>query len=153
FTPFGSMADYLRFLSTLDVGLAPILPTDYNRGRSDVKFLEYAAAGVAGVYADLEPYRGSVIDGETGLLYRTGEELLRCLDRLADDADLRHRLRRQAHDHVSGRRLIGQHVGDRLASYRGLLRTAATGGPLAAEVLAEAEREGQYLRLKPRQPE
>src|SRR5262249_58233502 len=76
----GSLAEYLSFLRGLDVGLAPLLPSDFNRARSDLKYLEYAAHGVAGVYADLEPFRGSVRDGETGLLFRTGPEMLRHLD-------------------------------------------------------------------------
>jgi tetratricopeptide (TPR) repeat protein len=153
FTPFGSISDYLRFLGTLDIGLAPLLPSDYNRGRSDVKFLEYAASGVAGIYADLEPYRDSVRHGETGLLYRTGDELIACLDRLASDAALRRRIRTQAHAYVAGQRLAEQHIGERLAAYRGLLRKPAGGGSLPAEVLAAAEREGKYLRLRPQAPE
>src|SRR5262249_26967473 len=28
FTPFGSLPEYLRFLRSLDIGLAPLLPTD-----------------------------------------------------------------------------------------------------------------------------
>jgi hypothetical protein len=49
FTRFGSLADYLKFLPSLDIGLAPLLPSAYNRCRSDVKFLEYASHGVAGI--------------------------------------------------------------------------------------------------------
>src|SRR5205085_12705424 len=141
----GSLADYLHFLGRLDVGLAPLLPSDYNRGRSDVKFLEYAACGVAGVYAGLGPYRGSVTDGETGLLYRTGAELLACLDRLAE-TDLRQRIRTQAHAHVAARRLIDQHVGERLALYRGLLAGPPRGFEFPPEVLAAAVADGRHLQ-------
>jgi len=48
--------------------LAPLLPSDYNSCRSDVKFLEYASQGVAGIYADLEPYRGIVVDAKRAVL-------------------------------------------------------------------------------------
>jgi hypothetical protein len=44
FRPFGSLADYFRFLEGLDIGLAPLLPSGYNRCRSDVKVLAIAAA-------------------------------------------------------------------------------------------------------------
>jgi glycosyltransferase involved in cell wall biosynthesis len=153
FTSFGSVEDYYRFLPSLDVGLAPLLPSAYNRGRSDVKFLEYAAAGVAGVYADLEPYRPSVADGQTGLLYRSGAELLACLDRLAGDAALRGRIRAAAHAHVAASRLIDQHIGARLAFYRGLLPGGPRGGPVPAEVAAAAVRNGAYWQLRPQGPE
>jgi tetratricopeptide (TPR) repeat protein len=153
FTKFGALAEYLRFLPRLDIGLAPLLPTDYNRGRSDVKFLEYAAHGVAGIYADLEPYRDTVIDGETGLFYRNEKELLRCLDRLAGDAALRDHIRTQAHAYVSSQRRLVDHVGRRLDFYRSLLASAPRGGPVDDALLAEAVQDGNYYQLRPQQPE
>jgi tetratricopeptide (TPR) repeat protein len=153
FRPGGSLADYLHFLGRLDVGLAPLLPSDYNCGRSDVKFLEYAACGVAGVYADLEPYQGSVKDGETGLLYRSGPELLACLDRLADDAALRRAIRQRAHAHVAAHRLIDLHVGERLDFYRSRLPGPPRGFELPPEVVAAATVDGRHLQLRPGPPE
>jgi tetratricopeptide (TPR) repeat protein len=153
FRPGGSLADYLHFLGRLDIGLAPLLPSAYNRGRSDVKYLEYAALGVAGIYADLEPYRDSVRDGETGLLYRSGADLLACLDRLAADPTLRRRLRVQAHAQVAAERLIDRYVGERLSFYRSLLSAAPRGFTIPPEVLAAAVVDGRYLQLRPGPPE
>ncbi|HMC10967.1 MAG TPA: glycosyltransferase, partial [Pirellulaceae bacterium] len=163
FTSFGSLAEYLRFLRGLDIGLAPLLPTDYNRCRSDVKFLEYASQGVAGIYTDLETYRCSVVHGETGLLYKTPEELLPCLDRLAADARLRQHIREQAYRHVAENRRLEQHVGRRLDFYRQLLpglppHPSPLGGDgrvraISEEVLAAAVREDRYLQLRRQQPE
>jgi tetratricopeptide (TPR) repeat protein len=168
FTSFGSLAEYLRFLRGLDIGLAPLLPTDYNRCRSDVKFLEYASQGVAGIYADLETYCGTVVQGETGLLYKTPEELIRCLDLLARDARLRQRIREQAYRYVLENRRLDQHIGRRLEFYRQLLpgrgigsrETSDTSGTLTSsatriseEVLAAAVREDRYLQLRRRAPE
>jgi glycosyltransferase involved in cell wall biosynthesis len=50
---------YARALAELapDIGLAPLCDTPFNRAKSNIKALEYAASGVAGVYADLPPYR------------------------------------------------------------------------------------------------
>lgn len=129
FTDFGSLTDYLAFLPGLDVGLAPLLPTEYNRCRSDVKHLEYAAQGVVGLYADLDPYRESVRPGETGLLYRTPEELLAGLDRLYHNPAERQRLRTQAYAQVSRQRRLADHVGERLAWYRALGAHGGSTGP------------------------
>ena len=153
FTPFGSLDDYLRFLRSLDVGLAPLLPTGYNRGRSDVKFLEYASQGVAGIYADLEPYRESVVPGETGLLYHTPDALIEGLERLRTDTALRARLRRQAHATVARDRLLSAHIGARLSWYLGLLEDPPRAASLPPEILSEAKREAGYLRLAPGEPE
>jgi tetratricopeptide (TPR) repeat protein len=155
FTPFGSLDDYLRFLRSLDIGLAPLLPTGFNRGRSDVKFLEYASQGVAGLYADLEPYRGSVDHGETGLLYRTPAELIEGLERLRTEPALRHRLRRQAYESLTQNRLLSDHIGERLAWYRGLLPSpfCSSADPLPIEIQEASERDAGYLRLRPQEPE
>ena len=167
FTPFGSLADYLQFLRGLDIGLAPLLPTEYNRCRSDVKFLEYASQGVAGIYAGLEPYRDSVVHGQTGLLYKSEAELCQCLDLLAGDAALRQRIREQAHTHVAKHRRLADHIGERLDFYRELLshhstthhspltthHSPLTTHHLPAEVLTAAVQDGRYFQLRRQQPE
>ncbi len=153
YTPFGSLADYLAFLKRLDIGLAPLLPSDYNRCRSDVKFLEYASRGVVGIYAELEPYRDSVVHGETGLVYRTDEELFSHLDCLVSDAALRNRLRQQAHAYVVGNRQLRQNIQTRWDFYRSLLPAEPRGGEVSAGVLALAERNGRYLQLRAQEPE
>jgi predicted O-linked N-acetylglucosamine transferase (SPINDLY family) len=153
YEPFGSLAQYEAFLQRLDIGLAPLLPSDYNRCRSDVKFLEYASHGVAGIYADLEPYRDSVVDFETGLFYRTPAGLISALDRLAADGALRRRIREAAHAYVSTSRRLEQHVGDRLSYYRALLAAAPRGYTFAPEMLADAVCDGRYVQLRPGPPE
>ena len=51
-----------------DIALAPLYNTPFNRAKSDIKFLDYAALGAAGIYSDLPVYNESVRHGETGLL-------------------------------------------------------------------------------------
>jgi tetratricopeptide (TPR) repeat protein len=154
FMPFGSMTDYWKFLPSLDIGLAPLLPSEYNRCRSDVKFLEYASHGIVGIYADLEPYRETVVDGKTGMLYKTEDELFQHLDRLVKDAALRQQIRRQAYDYVVKNRRISDHIGKRLEFYRALGAPRATrGAELPREVVSAALRDGNYLQLRPQEPE
>jgi tetratricopeptide (TPR) repeat protein len=153
FTPFGSLADYLRFLPSLDIGLAPLVPSEYNRCRSDVKFLEYASHGVTGIYPDLEPYRHTVVPGKTGLLYKTEQELLHHLDTLATEAELRQRIRQEAHAYVAQKRQMTEHIGERLTYYRELLPAEPRGFELPGEVIAAAARDGNYLQLRPQEPE
>jgi glycosyltransferase involved in cell wall biosynthesis len=161
----GSLDHYCRFLRTLDVGLAPLLPTDYNRCRSDVKFIEYAAHGVVGVMQRLEPYLGTVRDGENGFLVGSDEELLAALDRLAAAPALRERVARTAHDYVRRERLLEQHVGQRLDFYRqraqGVkpdnIETLPDGvkrlSTLAVRALPGLEQAGNnYWRLQPSSP-
>ena len=119
FQPRGTLAEYERFLGTLDVAVVPLLPSPFNRGRTDLKFRELAARGVPGVYAAAGPYPHAIDPGRTGLLYRTPAELTRHLDALADDPALRQSIRAAAHAHVAAGG--ADSAGDRLAAYRGLL--------------------------------
>jgi tetratricopeptide (TPR) repeat protein len=115
--PPGTSDAYGRFLEGVDVGLAPLLPTDFNRCRDDARYLEYAAHGVLAVCADLEPYRGSVRAGVTGFLFRDGGELETILERVLLDAGLRAATSAAAAREVGEERLERRRVGERLAFY------------------------------------
>lgn len=154
FTPFGSLADYLNFLRSLDIGLAPLLPTEYNRCRSDVKFLEYSSQGIAGIYADLDPYSGTVKHGENGLLYRTPTELIASLDMVSKSAEMRNKLREHAHAYVRDHRLLANNIDERAKWYRSLLGKRSISESLLSPNLAnDAVKEQRYLKMLPRDAE
>ena len=94
--------DYDRFLrrfsaAGFEIGLAPLADDVFHRSKTNTKFREYGACGIAGVYSDVEVYSDCVRHGETGLLVgNDAEAWYRALRRLVDDADLRERIRRQA---------------------------------------------------------
>lgn len=50
------------------IGLAPLLDTAFNRGKSFIKFLDIAAMGGVGVYSRRAPYTEIVAHGVNGLL-------------------------------------------------------------------------------------
>jgi len=62
--------NYLAYTASrgADIGLAPLLPGPFNAARGAVKFFDYARMGAAGVYTDVEPYRGFVRHDVDGLL-------------------------------------------------------------------------------------
>lgn len=51
-----------------DIALAPLADTELNRCKSDIKFLDYAALGAAGLYSRVPAYAETVQHGITGLL-------------------------------------------------------------------------------------
>lgn len=91
--------EYLRGLR-MDVGVAPLLDTVFNRGKSGIKAVEYAALGIPAVVADLKQYRDVVVPGETGFLARSKKEWLDALNALWDDKALRARMGLVAREHV-----------------------------------------------------
>ena len=78
----GSIEDYYRFLSTLDIGLIHLEKTSFNICRSDIKFVEYAGHGVVPLVKTSTPYLKSMRHGETGFFYQDLNELIQLLNQL-----------------------------------------------------------------------
>jgi len=117
FTPWGSLASYYRFLEGIDIGIAPLAPTAYNRCLGDTRFMEYAAHGVLAVCADLEPYRDVVRPGETGYLFADAAELETVLERALVEGDVRAAIPARAARYAASERSERRHAKDRLGFY------------------------------------
>jgi len=76
----------------IDIGLVPLEDNRFNRCKSNIKWLEYSACGIAGIYADLPPYRSCVKDGETGILVAgyDADAWVAAIESLIDNPDRRH---------------------------------------------------------------
>jgi tetratricopeptide (TPR) repeat protein len=117
FTPWGSLAGYYRFLEGIDIGIAPLAPTVYNRCLGDTRFMEYAAHGVLAVCADLEPYRDVVRPGETGYLFADPAELETVLERALAEGEVRSAIPARAARYAASERSERRHAKDRLGFY------------------------------------
>jgi glycosyltransferase involved in cell wall biosynthesis len=60
--------DWIRRRNVWHWGVAPLLDTPFNRSKSALKFLEYAALGLPSICSDMTVYRSVVRPGETGIL-------------------------------------------------------------------------------------
>ena len=117
FVPYGV---YLDVLGTADISLLPLRDNEFNRMKSDIKFIESAAYGAV-VLASPVAYGETVKDGRTGFLYRNPKEFRHRLSRLIKERPRRHRMAEHAYDYVRGERLLSQHYEERLAFYEELL--------------------------------
>ena len=108
---------YVEELHTSDIALLPLNDTEFNRAKSDLKFIEAAGHGAA-VLAAPTVYAATVRDGETGMIYRSPQEFAEKLDLLIRRADLRRTLAENAYRYVAEHRLLEQHLDERIAAYR-----------------------------------
>ncbi len=120
--PAGPIEAYFDFLATLHVGLAPLADTEFNRCRSDIKMVEYAAHGVVPVLSDAAPYRVHGNHGDNTLLFADNGILADHLERLYQDSAYRRDLAERAYRFASNRRSAVNHVGRRVAYYQRFLK-------------------------------
>ncbi|MDT4291370.1 glycosyltransferase family 1 protein [Methylomonas sp. MO1] len=62
--------DYASCLKELDIHIAlvPLKDTKFNQCKSNIKWLEYSAAGILGIYSDITPYCSCINNGLNGIL-------------------------------------------------------------------------------------
>jgi len=82
-----------------DIGVAPLIDTRFNRCKSNLKWLEYSAYKIPGVYSNIV-YGKTVVDGETGLIAKTPKEFVNQLSRLIEDKELRKTIGQKAYDEI-----------------------------------------------------
>jgi glycosyltransferase involved in cell wall biosynthesis len=99
--------DYVRYAKRLrrldlDLALVPLADTPFNRSKSAIKYLEYAACGVPGVFSEVTPYTLTVEHGRTGLLAGPDPQgWIEGVDLLLRDPEKRRALARDARRHVA----------------------------------------------------
>jgi glycosyltransferase involved in cell wall biosynthesis len=102
YTPFqAGVWNYYQVID-FDVGLAPLASNVFNRSKSHIRCLEYAALGVPVVASDVPAYRGIVIDGVTGFLVRRDHEWQPRLRDLVNDEAMRAEMGAKAREHAAG---------------------------------------------------
>ncbi|HEX9943585.1 MAG TPA: glycosyltransferase [Thermoanaerobaculia bacterium] len=96
-------SSYLAYRQTLtalewDVGLAPLRDLEFNRGKNNAKYREYASAWIAGIYSDMPVYSDTIVHRRTGLLVPHEDEQAwyEAILELAGDAGLRQTIQRNA---------------------------------------------------------
>jgi O-antigen biosynthesis protein len=88
---FKDIKKYPKWVSSAQfhIGIAPLVDNDFNRGKSNLRWLEYSAQGIPTVASNVGHFAETLRDGETGLLAETSEQFENALRRLLDDPELR----------------------------------------------------------------
>jgi glycosyltransferase involved in cell wall biosynthesis len=99
----------LWYTSTMnwDIAIAPLIDNRFNRSKSDIKFLDYSAIGVPGVYSKVPAYISSIQHLETGWL--AGNQVVswtNALETLLNDSELREKLARNASRYLFSQRTL-----------------------------------------------
>lgn len=90
--PIQNYRKFINEFSTrgFDIGLAPLIDDQFHRSKTNNKFREYSACGIAGIYSNVDVYSECVKNAETGLLVSNEPEAWHsALVHLIEDKTLR----------------------------------------------------------------
>jgi processive 1,2-diacylglycerol beta-glucosyltransferase len=104
--------DFASYFQTqnADIMIAPLVDNLFNSCKSPIKYLEYSALGVPGVYSKLTPYESVVKHGVDGFLASTPIEWEETLSKLIEDQDLRKRIALNAQRKIHKSWLLSQNA-------------------------------------------
>ena len=114
--------DYDKYLGTLresDIALLPLLDNEFNRAKSDLKFIESAACGAA-VLASPVVYSKTIKENVNGLIFRDKKEFAQKLQLLIDKQEKRYDIATAAYSYVKNNRMLSQHYEERIDWYNEL---------------------------------
>jgi len=104
---------YLNFVPWMkknlnwDIGIAPLENTHFTQGKSDIKFLDYSALGIPGIYSRVPCYESTIRHLEDGYLVENAPEAWsEALETMIQDKNLRLRLAATAQERVFATRTL-----------------------------------------------
>jgi processive 1,2-diacylglycerol beta-glucosyltransferase len=94
-----------------DIALAPLRIDEFNVCKSDIKFLDYSALAIPGVFSRGPSYDNSVFHGKTGLLSRNEtDEWVQNLEQLIESRKLREEIGIQAQEYLFSKRILKKNI-------------------------------------------
>ena len=118
-------SEYAEMLKNIDVDIAlvPLEDTKFNQAKSHIKWLEYSACVIPGVYSNVGEYRISIKDGKNGIIVNNNHaEWYQAIKKLITDESLRNRIAQAAKDEVIAHNTVEQNAAQWLHAYRDFLR-------------------------------
>ena len=119
FTPICDYATYNEILSNCEISFMPLADNGFNRAKSDLKFIEASSHRVVALASSVV-YGDSIVDGQTGYLFRDPQELRSRLMRLLVMPEMARTVGDRARAYVANERMLAYQVEPRLNWYRSL---------------------------------
>ena len=105
-------ADYVKvaLAQKANIAIAPVEDIPYNHCKSSIKFFEYTAMGLPGVYSRVTPYSMVVEEGVNGFTASTTDEWINALSQFIENPYLRESITLSAQETVRRDWLLSDHA-------------------------------------------
>ena len=92
--------DWLSKNSDWDIGIIPLVNTEFNKCKSELKYIEFSALGIPVVASDMNVYNEAIKNGVNGFLANNEDEWVDKLSVLIEDPILRNGMVNNARDDI-----------------------------------------------------
>lgn len=93
-----------------DLFIAPLVDNRFNQAKSPLKFFEYSALGVPGVYSKLDPFEQAITHGHDGFLASSEKEWFEYLELLIQNRNLRYQMAKKAQKTIQDHWLLSKNA-------------------------------------------
>lgn len=124
---FNKYSDYAEHLKSLDIdiGLIPLKKNKFNTSKSNIKWLDYSAAGIASILSDVEAYNSSVINEINGILVKNDtSSWVEAIEDLIINSRKRERIAENAREVVLSQHSIQKNSAKWYLYYKSLINTS-----------------------------
>lgn len=105
----GSMDSYTPMIAQFDIGIIPLIDNEFNRAKTDLKYLEYSRLKVPTIASKSNVY--PIQNNVNGLTVRNKtDDWVKAISTLIEDETLRIKLANNAYDYVKDERTIASNV-------------------------------------------
>ncbi len=120
--------DFAEFFQTqvADIMIAPLCDNFFNACKSAIKYLEYGALGIPGVYSRIAAYENTIANGQDGILAATTDEWVSALSLLIENPSLRLYLAKNAQQKITNSWLLSKNYQRQIKHYRQIIRAKPT---------------------------
>lgn len=120
--PSYDYADFVKYFQTqhADIAIAPLGDNLFNHCKSPIKYLEFSANAMPGVYSRVTPYEKIITHGEDGYLASSTEEWVDTLSTLVERKDIRYKFIENAQNKIRKNWLLSNHYQNQVEIYQDL---------------------------------
>lgn len=104
--PFVPRDKFMKLLFNIDINLLPLEDNEFNRGKSEIKFIEGALLGIVTVASNVGDLPEIIKHGETGFLVKTLDDWYEIISNLIDQRDKIVEIGQNARKYVLGKYAI-----------------------------------------------
>lgn len=103
-----------------DIGIAPLVDTEFNRCKSNIKWQEYAINEIPGVFSNIV-YPSAVKHGISGFIAKNEEDWYKYLKMLVENKELREKIGKNAYKDAIKNYSLEKHINLWINAYKSLL--------------------------------